>query len=202
MTTTAFGLNCSLKSGDAESSTDKLLSEVFAALAKHGVDSSGVVRIGKENVLPGVTSDEGLGDGWPDIRRRILAADILVFGTPIWMGHPCSNAQRVLERLDAFLGETDDKGRMVSLDRVAIVAIVGNEDGAHHVAAELFQGLTDVGFTIPASGMTYWLGEAMHTTDYKDLPSGSDKTDQATAAAAANAAHLAAILRASPYPSN
>ena len=202
MAITAVGLNCSLKPGNAESSTDQLLEELFAALAKHGVESAGVVRIGNENVLPGVTSDEGDGDGWPEIRRQILAADILVFGTPIWMGHPCSHAQRVLERLDAFLGETDEQGRMVSLDRVAIVAAVGNEDGAHHVAAELFQGLSDVGFTIPAGGMTYWVGEAMHKTDYKDLPSGSDKTDQATAAAAANAAHLAAVLRASPYPAN
>jgi multimeric flavodoxin WrbA len=202
MTITALGLNCSLKPGNAESSTDRLLDEVFTALAKHGVQSAGVVRVGNENVLPGVTSDEGDGDGWPEIRRRILGADILVFGTPIWMGHPCSHAQRVLERLDAFLSETDDEGRMVSLDSVAIVAVVGNEDGAHHVAAELFQGLSDVGFTIPAGGMTYWVGEAMHKTDYKDLPSGSDKTDQATATVAANAAHLAAVLRASPYPAS
>jgi hypothetical protein len=79
---------------------------------------------------------------------------------------------------------------------------VGNEDGAHHVAAELFQGLNDVGFTIPAAGMTYWVGEAMHTTDYKDLPSGSEKTDAATKNAARRAAHLARVLRAQPYPAN
>lgn len=148
----------------------------------------------------GVSSDEGDGDEWPSIRQRILDADIFVLGTPIWMGHPSSHAQRVLERLDAFLGETDASGRMVSLDRVAIVAVVGNEDGAHHVAAELFQGLNDVGFTIPAGGMTYWVGEAMHKTDYKDLPSGSAKTDQATKTAAANAAHLARLLADAPYP--
>ena len=134
------------------------------------------------------------------MRQKILDADIFVLGTPIWMGHPSSHAQRVLERLDAFLGETDPDGRMVSLDRVAIVAVVGNEDGAHHVAAELFQGLSDVGFTIPASGMTYWVGEAMHKTDYKDLPSGSDKTDQATRSAATNATHLARLLANAPYP--
>lgn len=86
------------------------------------------------------------------------------------------------------------------LDRVAIVAVVGNEDGAHHVAAELFQALNDVGFTIAAGGMTYWVGEAMHKTDYKDLPSGSDKTDQATKTAAANAAHLAQLLADAAYP--
>lgn len=199
MAITALGLNCTLEA-TGESSTDKLVDEIMTALASHGVESAGTVRIAAENVLPGVTSDEGDGDGWPEIRRRILAAEILVFGTPIWMGHPCSNAQRVMERLDAFLGETDDAGRMVSYDRVAIVGVVGNEDGAHHVGAEVYQGLIDVGFTIPAGGMTYWVGEAMHTVDYKDLADGSDKTTSATKTAAANAAHLAQLLHGSPYP--
>jgi hypothetical protein len=78
--------------------------------------------------------------------------------------------------------------------------VVGNEDGAHHVAAELFQGLIDVGFTIPAKGMTYWVGEAMGKVDYKNLPSGSEKTRAATKAAAANAAHLAGPLQRDGYP--
>jgi len=196
----AFALNCSLKSSTEVSSTDKLIGELLVALKSHGVSSSGTVRVSDCNIRPGVTSDEGDGDEWPALRQRILDADIFVPGTPIWMGHPSSHAQRVLERLDAFLGETDSGGRMVSLDRVAIVAVVGNEDGAHHVGAELFQGLNDVGFSIPANGMTYWVGEAMHKTDYKNLPSGSEKTDQATKTAAANAAHLARILADEPYP--
>jgi multimeric flavodoxin WrbA len=200
VTLTAFALNCSLKSSTEASSTNKLIEEVLAALAEHGVSASGTLRIADCDVRAGVSSDEGDGDEWPSIRQRILDADIFVLGTPIWMGHPSSHAQRVLERLDAFLGETDASGRMVSLDRVAIVAVVGNEDGAHHVAAELFQGLNDVGFTIPAGGMTYWVGEAMHKTDYKDLPSGSAKTDHATKTAAANAAHLARLLADAPYP--
>jgi multimeric flavodoxin WrbA len=200
VTVTALALNCSLKPADSESSTDELIGELLAALATHDVTSAGTIRIGEHDILPGVTSDEGDGDAWPAIRKQILDADILVFGTPIWMGHPCSHAQRVLERLDAFLGETDAAGRMLSLGRVAVVAVVGNEDGAHHVAAELFQGLSDVGFTIPAGGMTYWVGEAMQKTDYKDLDGGSDKTNQATATAAANAAHLAHLLKTTPYP--
>lgn len=92
-----------------------------------------------------------------------------MLGTPIWMGQPSSVAKRVLERMDAFLGEADESGRMVSYPRVAIVAVVDNEDGAHHVAAELFQALSDVGFTIPANGMTYGMGEAMQSLDYKDV---------------------------------
>ena len=200
MALTAFALNCSLKSSREPSSTDKLLDELLFALEEHGVSDARTVRIADCNVKPGVTSDEGAGDDWPELRRQILEADIFVLGTPIWLGHPSSNAQRVLERMDAFLGERDDQGRMIPLDRVALVAVVGNEDGAHHVAAELFQALNDLGFTIPANGMTYWVGEAMHKTDYRDLPAGSDKTHSATKVAAAQAAHLAKVLADRPYP--
>jgi multimeric flavodoxin WrbA len=196
---TALALSCTLKPSPSESSTDLLCRQVLDALSGHGVEGS-LVRVVDHDVRPGVTSDEGDGDEWPPLRQRLVDADILVLGTPIWLGHPSSVTQRVLERLDAFLGETDDHGRMISYDRVALVAVVGNEDGAHNVSAELFQGLNDVGFTIPASGVTYWVGEAMHAVDYKDLPGGSEKTRQATKTAAANAAHLARTLKGAPYP--
>ena len=202
MALTAFAVNCSLKSGDEPSSTDKILDELVGALRQHGVSDGGRERMADLDVRPGVTSDEGAGDDWPALRRKILDADIFLLGTPIWLGHPSSYAQRVLERLDAFLGETDDDGRMISLDGVALVAVVGNEDGAHHVAAELFQGLNDVGFTIPANGMTYWVGEAMQKTDYVELRSGRERTDAATAAAASHAAHLAALLKRNRYPAS
>src|SRR5258708_2226858 len=138
MTLNALELNCSLKaSADESSSTDRLLDELGKALAEVDVAISGRVRIADHDVRPGVSSDEGSGDAWPAIHQQILDADILVFGTPIWLGHPCSNAQRVLERMDAFLGETDDRGA---------------------------------------------------------------RADKATRTAAANAAHLARLLQASPYP--
>src|SRR5690606_35881820 len=115
----AVALNCSLKSGTQDSSTDLLLRQVLADLAKHGVTSDDPVRVVDLDVGPGVTSDEGDGDEWPGLRRAILDADVLVLGTPLWLGQPSSVAKRVLERMDAFLGETDDAGRMVSFDRVA-----------------------------------------------------------------------------------
>lgn len=196
---TAIALNCTLKRGDAPSSTDKLLDEVLAALAGHGVTGE-VQRVANLAIAPGVTSDEGEGDEWPELRRKILAADILVLGTPIWLGQPSSAAKRVLERMDAFLGETDDRGRMPSYGRVAVVAVVGNEDGAHHCHAEIFQALNDVGFTIPPGGGTYWVGEAMGSVDYKDLDGPQDKTQQTTVSLAANAVHLARLLKANGYP--
>ena len=109
--------------------------------------------------------------------------------------------RRVLERLDAFLGETDDEGRMVSTDRVAIAATVGNEDGAHNVSAQLFQGLDDVGFTIPAGGHAYWVGAAMGSVDFKDLPDVPDKVSQTIATMTRHAAHLARLLASDGYPS-
>ncbi|MGE0701457.1 MAG: flavodoxin family protein [Hyphomicrobiaceae bacterium] len=199
MSLTAIALNCTLKRGDAASSTDKLIGELLAELGRHGVTGE-TVRVVDHDIKPGVTSDEGEGDEWPDLRRRIVAADILVLGTPVWLGQPSSVAKRVLERLDAFFGETDDRQRSPAYGKVAVVAVVGNEDGAHHCHAELFQALCDVGFTLPASAGTYWVGEAMGSTDYKDLDQPYEKTQSATRMLAANAAHLAGLLKNAAYP--
>jgi multimeric flavodoxin WrbA len=198
-TLTALVLGCSLKRSPAESSSELLGREVLAALADHDVDGE-VIRVVDHHVRFGVSTDEGDGDEWPAIRAKVLAADILVLATPIWMGQPASVAKLVLERLDAELDETDDSGRPTLYGKVAVVAVVGNEDGAHHVAAEVFQALNDVGFSLPAAASTYWVGEAMQSTDYKDVGPRPDTTGAATKSAAANAAHLARLLRANPYP--
>lgn len=199
----AVALNCTLKPSPAESSCDLLLTQILAALSDHDVERDGkIIRLVDLNVKPGVLSDEGEGDEWPGVRQRILDADILILGTPIWMGHPSSVCQRVLERLDAFLAETDDLGRMVSYDRAALVAVVGNEDGAHHVFAEVAQGLSDVGFSIPPEGSVYWVGEAMQGIDYKDKRPTPDPTAKAIATGARNVAHLARVLSENGYPAD
>ena len=201
MTLTAMAINCSLKpSSGEESSTDQMIGLLVSELKKKGVAFSETIRIADHEVKPGVTSDEGPGDDWPSLRRRILAADILIFGTPIWLGQMCSIAQRVVERMDAFLSETDEAGRMPSYGKIAVLAIVGNEDGAHHVTAQLCQTLNDTGWTIPASAACYWVGEAMAKTDFKDLSQIPDKVQESAAMVASNAAHLAALLSEKPYP--
>ncbi|MEN1943358.1 NAD(P)H-dependent oxidoreductase [Luteimonas sp. MJ293] len=199
MPLSAFGLNCTLTASPASSSTQLLLDQVLKALAGHDV-SGDSARVVDHDVKPGVRADEGDGDAWPSLRQRILDANILVVATPIWMGQPSSIAKRVLERLNAFLGEIDESGCFPTFGRVATVAVVGNEDGAHHVVAELYQGLADLGFTIPAAGATYWVGEAMQKTDYKDLPQTPEKTASTTATLASNAVHLARLLHERPYP--
>lgn len=197
---TAIAINCSLKASTGEpSSTDKMIELLASEFKKHGIELAETIRIADYNVKPGVSSDEGDGDDWPDIRKRILDADILIFGTPIWLGQSSSVAQRVLERMDAFLGETDDAGRMPSFNKVAVAAIVGNEDGAHRVTADLFQALNDVGWTIPAAASSYWVGEAMQSVDFKDLPRPPEKIVQAAQMLASNAAHISKLLAANPY---
>jgi multimeric flavodoxin WrbA len=201
MPLTAIALNCSLKkSGGEPSSTDLMIGLLVSELKKRNIAFAGTIRVADHDVKPGVTSDEGEGDEWPGLRERILAADILVFGTPIWLGQMSSLAKRVVERMDAFLSETDGKGRMPSFSKVALVAVVGNEDGAHNVSAELFQALSDTGWTVPASAVAYWVGEAMGKTDFRDLPQIPEKVERSAAMAAANAAHLAAMLKDRPYP--
>ncbi len=196
---TAVAISCTLKPSPAESSSDLLASQLLDALADHGVTGR-LIRAVDHVLSPGVEKDMGGDDEWPSVRRRILDADILVFVTPTWMGQHSSVAQRVLERLDAELSETDARGRLTLLDKVAVVGVLGNEDGAHHISAILFQALNDVGYTIPSQSSVYWNGEAMQTVDYQDLEQTPEKVASATATAARNAAHLARTLREREYP--
>ncbi|GIF26653.1 multimeric flavodoxin WrbA [Actinoplanes tereljensis] len=191
----AVVLGCSLKPSPAPSSSELLGREVLTALADHDVDGE-IIRVVDHDVRFGVSVDEGNGDEWPAIRTKLLAAQILVIATPIWMGQPSSVCKMVLERLDAELSETVP----LTYGKVAAVAVVGNEDGAHHVTAEVFQALNDVGFTIPAAASTYRVGEAMGKLDYDKAGPKPDTTGTATRALAANVAHTARLLQDNPYP--
>jgi multimeric flavodoxin WrbA len=194
-----LALNCSLKSSPKPSSTEKLLGELLDALREYDAEGD-IVRVVDLNIKPGVSADEGPGDDWPGLRRRVLECDILIIGSPIWVGQPSSVAKRVLERMDAFLGERDDMQRMPTYGKVALAAVVGNEDGAHHVAAEVCEALAELGFTIPTGAATYWVGEALGSTNYIDLQESPKDVAEWTPLLAANAAHLAALLKKSNYP--
>jgi multimeric flavodoxin WrbA len=194
-----LALNCTLKPSPEPSSTDKLLNELAAALREYDVEGE-IVRVVDHNIKPGVSADEGAGDDWPKLRQRVLACDILAIGSPIWLGQPSSVAKRVLERMDAFLGERDEMQRMPTYGKVGVAVVVGNEDGAHHVGAEVCQALSEVGFTIPSGGVTYWVGEAMGGTNYIDLKSTPKAVAEWTPVLASNAAHLAKLLKNARYP--
>lgn len=142
-----------------------------------------------------------MADTATPIRALVLAADILLISTPVWLGHPSSVTQRVLERLDAELSneDEDEAGRPAMAGKVGTVSVVGNEDGAHKVVADVFQGLNDIGYSIPAQGCTYWNGPAMESGDYKDLDVVPEQVASTTAAAARNAVHSAHVLKQSRY---
>jgi multimeric flavodoxin WrbA len=197
----ALAFNCSLKSakGGETSSTDALLLQLAAQLQRFDVDTE-IIRAVDHDIRPGTEHYMGEGDGWPPLRDKLIACDILVMATPIWIGQPSSVTKRVLERIDAFLEELDDKNRMKTFGKVGLVAVVGNEDGAHHAAAEIYQTLNDLGFSLPPAAVTYWVGEAMTGKEYSEFEKPPERVATATAMAAAGAAHLAKVLKDNPYP--
>ncbi|MEG9246508.1 NAD(P)H-dependent oxidoreductase [Arthrobacter sp. Soc17.1.1.1] len=196
---TAFALICSLTPSPAPSSSDLMARHILDGFAERGIATSSA-RVVDHDVAPGVQKDMGNGDEWPVLREKILAADILVLSTPIWVGHPSSLAQRVMERLDADIAETDEEGRPVMAGKVAVVAVVGNEDGAHKTVADMMQGLNDIGFSLPSQGSTYWVGEAMQAVDFKDLAEVPEVVATTTAGVVRNAEHLAKLLRRENFP--
>lgn len=201
MTITAIAINATLKkSGKEESSTDAMIGLIASFLKEQDSELVETIRLADHDIFPGVTSDEGKGDDWPAIRAKILAADLLIFGTPIWMGQPLSIAKRAMERMDAFLSETDDAGRTPAYGKVAVFAIVGNEDGAHFTTAAMAQSLNHVGWTIPAASACYWVGEAMNKKDFKDLKTVPEVIRDTATMVASNAVHLARLLKSKPYP--
>lgn len=151
-----LALNCTLKRSPESSNTEALLAVVVERLVELGADSE-QIRVADLHIPPGVVSEPvDDGDDWPRVRRAIGEADILLIGTPVWVGRPSSLSQRVIERMDAMLSETQDDGRPSAYDKVAGVVVTGNEDGAHHCIAEISGALVDLGFTIPAQAWTYW----------------------------------------------
>lgn len=182
----ALILNCTLKPSPAASNTEALSNVLAAEWTADGIASE-TVRLVDLDIKPGVTSDEGQGDAWPDVREKIAAAEILVIATPTWMGQMSSVAKRALERMDAFFSATDDQGRTITMGKVAGVVITGNEDGAHHIVGTVSQQvLIDVGFTVPGPSWTYWhlaLAPAPTTSIPRSrttIPTGSDETRRAT----------------------
>lgn len=195
----AVVLNCTLKSSPETSNTQALAEVVIAELEKGGAEVE-TVRLVDLNIKPGVRSDEGEGDDWPSVDEKLKAAQIVVFATPTWLGQMSSVALRALERMDAWFGETDEKGRPVAFGKVAGIVITGNEDGAHHIVATISQGLIDMGFTIPAQSWTYWHLGPGPGPDYIETDQGHDYSDRVGRNAARNLLALARVVKPETYP--
>jgi len=196
----ALVLNATLKPSPAPSNTEALARVVADALAAEQVAVS-FVRLADHRIDPGVVSEAVAdGDEWPAIHRQLLDADILIMATPTWVGQPSSLCQRAIERMDAMLSETDDEGRPVAYNKVAGIVVTGNEDGAHHIIANVGQCLNDIGYSQPGQNWTYWnkgpgpSGEEYSTSDEQEW---SNTTGQACAS---NLLALARALQAHPIP--
>lgn len=197
----ALVLNCTLKPSPAQSNTEALAKVVIEALEAQRVTTE-LVRVADYDVRPGVSSDEGQGDQWPQLRSKILGAEILVMASPTWLGQPSSVAKRVLERMDAMISETDDQDRPVAYNRVAGVVVTGNEDGAHHVINEISGALIDIGFTVPGQSWTYWNMGPGPGPSYTETDQGHDWSASTGRAAAGNLVAVARALQATPMPAS
>ncbi len=190
-------LNCTLKPSPETSNTEALLKVLIDALESHGVECE-LIRAVDLDLKPGVETDMGEGDEWPPVHEKLLDSEILVVGTPTWLGRPSSVASRVLERMDAMLSETDDEERPVAFNRVAGVVVTGNEDGAHHCIFELSGQLGDIGYTIPAQAFTYWNKGPGPGDEYLDTDEGHDWSAKTARAAAQNLVSVAKALAENP----
>ncbi len=195
----ALILNCSLKQSPEPSNTAALAKVVAEALREKEVEVT-EVRLVDHEIKPGVETDMGPGDEWPTIHDAVLAAEILVVATPTWIARPSSVAQRMLERMDAMIAETDDSERPVAYNRVAGVVVTGNEDGAHHVISEVSGALGDIGFTVPGQAWTYWNKGPGPGEDYSETEEGHEWSATTGKAAAANLFAVAAALAERPIP--
>lgn len=190
-------INCTLKPSPEDSNTQKLADHVLDALRQRGVESD-VFRLVDMEIPAGIKTDMGGDDEWPRVHESISASDIFIVATPTWVGHPSSVAQRALERLDAMISETDDESRPVAYNKVAGVIVTGNEDGAHHVIADVAQGLIDIGFTVPGQAWTYWNKGPGPGPSYSETDEGHDWSQKTGRAMAANLVTVAQALVTTP----
>ncbi len=200
MALAAVLLNCTIKESPEVSNTQALMDRVIGVLEDLAVTCE-TIRVVDYDVRFGVSSDEGDGDEWPLILEKVLRANILVIGTPIWFGVRSSVCQMVIERLDGTYNTTNDVGQYPLYNTVGGVVVTGNEDGAHDAASNTLFNLSHLGCTIPPNADTYWLGDAGPGPSYIEA-GGQDHpyTNKTTNWMAHNMVHLARMLAERPIP--
>jgi multimeric flavodoxin WrbA len=197
----ALFLNCTLKPTGELSHTEGLIEISQAILKKNGVAVE-VLRPVDFDVAPGVYPDmteRGFAtDQWPEMFQKVRAADILVIGTPIWLGEKSSVASRVIERLYSSSGNLNEAGQYLYYGRVGGCLVTGNEDGAKHCAMNVLYSLQHLGYVIPPQADAAWLGEAGPGPSYLDPGSGgpeNDFTNRNTTFMTWNLMHLARMIK-------
>jgi multimeric flavodoxin WrbA len=197
----ALFINCTLKPSPQTSHTEGLMTLSQGIMRANG-DTVYTFRPVDHDVAPGVYPDmteHGFErDDWPPLQERVMAADILVIGTPIWLGQISSVAATVIERLYASSAELDDAGQYAYYGRVGGCVVTGNEDGVKHCSMAVLYSLQHIGYTIPPQADAGWIGEVGPGASYLDEGSGgpeNDFTNRNITFMTWNLMHLARILK-------
>ncbi|MDT0555366.1 flavodoxin family protein [Patiriisocius hiemis] len=197
----ALYINCTLKASPRMSHTQALMNVSSTIMKAEGVSVENI-RFVDYDVAYGVYHDmteHGVKkDDWPSIWKKIDAADILIIGTPIWLGEKSSVATKLVERLYAESGNRNDKGQYYYYGKVGGCIITGNEDGIKHCAMGLLYALQHVGYSIPPQADCGWIGEAGPGPSYNDEESdakNNDFTNRNTTFMTYNLLHLAKMLK-------
>lgn len=194
-------INTSLKPSSKPSHTDGIISISQQIFEKQGVTTE-VVRAADYDVAPGVQPDmTEYGwdkDDWPKLYEKVQKADILILGTPIWLGQISSLCGRVIERLYAHSGQQNDKGQYVYYGKVGGCLITGNEDGIKACSMSILYSLQHLGYMIPPQADAGWIGEAGPGPSYLDENSGGPEnefTNRNTTFMTWNLMHAARMLK-------
>lgn len=205
----AMFINCTLKRSPRQSHTQGLMDLSMKIMEQEGVRTD-LIRFVDHDVAFGVYPDmkeHGAdSDEWPELFDRIFDADILVIGTPIWLGEKSSVATKLIERLYGMSGHQNDKGQYLYYGKVGGTIITGNEDGVKHCAMSTLYALQHLGYSIPPQADCGWIGEVGPGPSYLDEESGAadnDFTNRNTTFMTYNLLHLAAMLKANDgYPAH
>ena len=197
----ALFLNCTLKRSPELSHTQGLIDIAATIMEKNGVGVE-VLRPVDHNlafgVWPDMTEHGWDEDGWPPILEKVMAANILVITTPIWLGEKSSVCTQAIERLYAASGLLNEAGQYAYYGRVGGCLVTGNEDGAKHCSMNVLYSLQHLGYVIPPQADAGWLGEAGPGPSYLDEGSGgpeNDFTNRNTTFMTWNLMHLARMLK-------
>jgi multimeric flavodoxin WrbA len=189
------------RGGGEFSHTEVLCSLVIEELRARNAACE-IVRLVEYDIKPGIRSNMGKGDEWPGILKKILAADILVFATPIWWSNQSSVMQRVIERLDELHTELRETGKSRLTNKVGGILITGEEDGEQHVTGNIANFLLSIGVTLPPECAVSYLGDYARATKeslHKRLR-GEKEIASAAEKMARNLAFFAEMLRENKIP--
>ena len=197
----AVFLNCTLKKSPGTSNTRGLIDVSKAILEKNDVEVEVIRPVNHEiafGLYPDMTEHGWETDEWPDILQRVLEAEILVIGSPIWLGERSSVCTKVIERLYGYSGELNDRGQYAYYDRVGGCIITGNEDGVKHCSMSILYALQHLGYVIPPQADAGWIGEAGPGPSYLDEDSGGPEnefTQRNTTIMTWNLMHMARMIK-------